>query len=90
MSQGRPAHGVSSFVSTFAAPVSSLVSPSSTAAQGLVSPNSGTVNANPSAAASLPIVHQPFVVGPGYSPILAKLVSQIVAGKFVDLLSDNH
>jgi hypothetical protein len=28
---------------------------------------------------------QPFIVGPGYSPIPAKLVTQIVAGKFVDL-----
>ena len=41
---------------------------------------------------SAPILHQPFVVGPGYSPIPAKLVGQIVAGKFVelsDLLSSN-
>jgi hypothetical protein len=28
---------------------------------------------------------QPFVVGPGFSPVPPKLVSQIVAGKYVDL-----
>lgn len=28
---------------------------------------------------------QPFIVGPGYSPVPFKLVSQIVAGKFIDL-----
>ena len=30
-------------------------------------------------------MNQSFVVGPGFSPIPAKIVSQIVAGKFVDL-----
>ena len=41
---------------------------------------------------SAPILHQPFVVGPGFSPIPANLVGQIMAGKFVelsDLLSSN-
>ena len=28
---------------------------------------------------------QPFVVGPGFSPVPAKTVNQIVSGKFVDL-----
>ena len=28
---------------------------------------------------------QPFVVGPGFSPVPAKLVAQIVASKYVDL-----
>ena len=32
-----------------------------------------------------PIFQQPFVVGPGFSPIPAKTVSQILAGKVVDL-----
>ena len=35
--------------------------------------------------AQTPILHQPFVVGPGFSPVPAKLVSWIVAGKFVEL-----
>lgn len=34
---------------------------------------------------SAPILQQPFVVGPGFSLIPAKLVDQIVAGKFVEL-----
>ena len=39
-----------------------------------------------------PLLQQPFVFGPGFSPIPAKTVSQIVAGKYVglgDLLSVN-
>ena len=31
------------------------------------------------------LLHKPFVVGPGYSPILEKLVTKIKAGQFVDL-----
>ena len=41
--------------------------------------------------AALPL-QQPFVVGPGYSPVPFKIVSQITAGKFVhleDLLAEN-
>ena len=38
-----------------------------------------------SSLSSLPALQQPFVVGLGFSPIPAKLVGQIVAGKFVDL-----
>ena len=40
---------------------------------------------------ALPL-QQPFVVGPGYSPVPLKIVSQITAGKFVnveDLLTEN-
>ncbi|KAK3709648.1 hypothetical protein QZH41_001937 [Actinostola sp. cb2023] len=33
----------------------------------------------------LPTLYQPFVVGPGYSPVPVRLVAQIVSGKFVDL-----
>ena len=32
-----------------------------------------------------PLLQQPFVVGPGFSPVPAKTVNQIVSGKFVDL-----
>ena len=38
-----------------------------------------------SSLAQTPILQQPFVMGPGFSPVPAKLVSQIVAGKFVEL-----
>lgn len=33
----------------------------------------------------MPIFHQLFMVGPGFLPVPAKLVSQIVAGEFVEL-----
>ena len=32
-----------------------------------------------------PLLQQPFVFGPGFSPILVKTVSHIVASKYVDL-----
>ena len=32
-----------------------------------------------------PTLHQPFIVGPGFSPVSGKLVGQTVTGKFVDL-----
>lgn len=85
-SQGRPALVVPSFVRTFAPPNPSLVSSCAITASPVASQDS----VFPSVSA--PILHQPFVVGPGFSPIPAKLVGQIVAGKFVelsDLLSSN-
>ena len=36
-------------------------------------------------ASALVVADQTFMVGPGVSPVLAKLVSQIVASKYVDL-----
>ena len=36
-------------------------------------------------ASALVVADQTFMVGPGISPVPAKLVSQIVAGKYVDL-----
>ena len=42
-----------------------------------------------SAANPAPILHQPFVVSPGFLPILEKNVSQILSGKFDELLSTN-
>ena len=72
--QGRPACVVPSFVCTFAAPVPSIGSLCALTLPGLAVLQS-----------ALPPLQQPFVVGPGYSPIPAKVVSQIVAGKFVDL-----
>ena len=38
-----------------------------------------------SSAMSFPVLNQPFIVGPGFTPVLAKTVGQVVAGKFVDL-----
>lgn len=45
-----------------------------------------TCNVAPiSSTSSIPLADQPFVVGPGFSPVPAKLVNQIVAGKYIDL-----
>ena len=76
-SQGRPSYVVPSFISTF---------PISSPAVSLPSCAFGTSSsASVSSLSSLPALQQPFVVGPGFSPIPAKLVGQIVAGKFIDL-----
>ena len=66
----------------FLATVSSLSAPISSVA---------TLPTNSSALH--PILEQPFVVGPGYSPIPYKVVATIVAGKYLnlaDLLPDNN
>ena len=60
---------VPTFVSTFNAPVPAIVSSSGQALSGVAPPLfPSTVNS---------LTDQPFVVGPGYSPVPAKLVSQI-------------
>ena len=41
--------------------------------------------ASSSSLLSVPILNQPFVIGPGFSSIPAKTVGQILAGKLVDL-----
>ena len=72
-----------SFVTTFATPHSPILSTSITAGASVPVPLSENT-----LAANLPsglLLQQPFVVGPGFSPIPAKTVSQIVAGKYVDL-----
>ena len=38
-----------------------------------------------SSATSFPALSQPFIVGPGFTPVPAKTVGQVVAGKFADL-----
>ena len=57
---------------------------SSSVANSVVSSAPGTMSPSfdPSIASFL---HKPFVVSPGYSPILEKLVSKIKAGQLVDL-----
>ena len=76
-SQGRPSYVVPSFISTF--PISS---PAVSLPSCALGPSSSS---SVSSLSSLPALQQPFVVGPGFSPIPAKLVGQTVAGKFVDL-----
>ena len=83
VASGRPNNVVVlSFVSTFSTPIPSLTFPSSSTTVHAAFPLSA---AGASSVAQLPVLHQPFVVGPGFSPVPAKLVSQIVAGKFVEL-----
>ena len=41
--------------------------------------------ADRSAVLASPSLDQPFIVGPRFSPVPAKLVAQIVAGKYIDL-----
>lgn len=50
------------------------------------------VSTFPPASQSLPTLDQPFIVGPGFTPIPYKLVQRIINGKFIDLselLADN-
>ena len=70
-SQGRPSYVVPPLFLLFRLPTTCAFGPSSSSSVSSLS--------------SLPVLQQPFVVGPGFSPIPAKLVGQIVAGKFVDL-----
>lgn len=41
--------------------------------------------ADRSAVLASPLLDQAFVVGPSFSPVAAKIVAQIVAGKYIDL-----
>ena len=86
--QGRPNHSlvVPSFVSTFAPPSMSSFVPSAIATNVGSSQSQAIRDV-----ASCPVgqlaslLHQPFVVGPGFSPMPAKIVAQIVVGKYMDL-----
>ena len=82
-SSGRNNYVVPSFVSTFANPSPAVISSLSS----LVPATSPcVVSAAPTTnLPSGPLLQQPFVVGPGFSPVPAKTVNQIVSGKFVDL-----
>ena len=68
-SQGRPTVVVPSFISTFAPSTPSLVS-SRACSVAAFSPQSVVLTL--SAANPAPILHQPFVVAPGFSPIRQK------------------
>ena len=96
-STGTQSLVVPSFVNTFSAPVPSIL-PSSSAPPA-VGPSLSTSPFSASSTfivpseqlstntvtTPLPVLHQPFVVGPGFSPVPAKTVSQIASGKFVEL-----
>lgn len=78
--QGRPDFVVPVFVSTFAPPIPAVKSSTNTAAVTALLILGGI-----SSLAQMPIFHRTFVVGPGFSPVPTKLVSQIVSGRFVEL-----
>ncbi|XP_068711889.1 uncharacterized protein [Montipora foliosa] len=86
--QGRPLQSmpviVPSFVSTFSTP---SLSSSVTSAVNVPNLQNGAIRdiADRSAVLPSPLLDQAFVVGPGFSPVPAKIVAQIVAGKFTDL-----
>lgn len=83
---------VPSFVTTFCPPHMSLATSCSNVASSLAAPLRGVGSSIPFAPSLLSPLDQPFVVGPGFSPVPGKLVAQIVAGKFIelsDLLSAN-
>ena len=77
-SQCRPTFVVLSFACTF---VLLLTSSCTITASAVASQAGLTTNS------VLPtlVLHQPFVAGPGFSPIPAKLIHHIVAGKFIEL-----
>ena len=76
LASGRPNNFVvPTFVSTFSAPIPLLALSASSSTINVALP-SNAVSATP--LAPLLVLHQPFVVGPGFSPVPAMLVSQIV------------
>ena len=76
------------FLATFTAPALPALSLAASTASSLG--GSSCVASNVAVAslltpAALVMADQPFVVGPGISPVPGKLVSQIVVSKYVDL-----
>ena len=81
--QGRPNFTVPCFVANFTTLRLPILSTSITAGASVLGPLSdSTLAAN---LPSGPLLQQKFVVGPGFSPVPEKTVSQIVAGRYVDL-----
>ena len=83
-SQGGPAFVVPSFVRTFALPNPLLISSCAITASPVASQAGLAIN-SVFTPISAPILHHPFVVFSGFTSIPAKLVGQIVAGKFAQL-----
>ena len=86
LGQGRPAQSVlvPSLVSKFANP---SMSPFVSTSTFVSAPQAGATRdaADRSNVLSVLLLDQPFVVGAGFSPLPAKLVTHIVSGKYVDL-----
>ena len=75
---------VPSFASTFSTP---SMSSSISSTVNVYNLQNGAIRdiADRSAVLASPLLDQAFVVGPGFLPVPAKIVVQIVAGKFIDL-----
>ena len=73
------------FLSTFTAPALPALSLAASSLGGSSCVASNVAVANLLTPAALVMADQPFVVGPGISPVPAKLVSQIVVSKYIDL-----
>ena len=86
-SSGTPAFVVLSFVNMFRSvpsvqgPVSSLP----TCVAATIPSNVVAGIATSGVVPSLPALQQPFIVGPGFSPIPPKIVGQVTVGKYIDL-----
>lgn len=86
--QRRPIHSipviVPSFVLIFTLPSMSL---SVSSAINVYNLQKGAICdfADRSAMLASPLLDQAFIVGPSFSPVAAKIVAQIVAGKYIDL-----
>lgn len=98
--QGTLPLAVPSFVNTFATPISTILTNATASLASLPALPVGSLSNLHTIPASVPTTvftssivspstpqttHQPFVVGPGSSPVPAKLVAQIVSGKYVEL-----
>ena len=83
---GRPIQSMSPVVPSFVSTFTNLSMSVSSSASAYNLPTGATCHvADRPAVPALPVVDQPFVVGPGFLPVPAKLVAQIVVGKYVDL-----
>ena len=87
--QGRPAFVVPTFLSTFLPPTPShslsIANMVPLLSQDSISSTLPLHQASLSSPTSFPVLNQPFIVGPGFTPVPAKTVGQVVVRKFVDL-----
>jgi hypothetical protein len=83
---------VPTFVNTFVSPIASVSSLGAISAVASLAGSPALAACSTANISALPALGQPFIVGPGFSPIPAKLVTRITSGKFIemaDLLAAN-
>ena len=88
--QGRHAFVVPTFASTFLPPTPlhslSIANMAPLLSRDSILSTLPLHQVSLSSARSLPVLNQPFIVSPGFTPVPAKTIGQVVVGKFVDLL----